>query len=128
MNLKKIRGDLKKSRKHLKVKISKSNKLSERLGGRRGRFLITRRLIRVGQKERINLLQLAMVGALKPINRRTRGLRIQLSGRIRGVNMARALVFRINRYSAGSLNQKIQYNYKPIQTKWGIWGFKVHMT
>lgn len=46
-----------------------------------------------------------------------RGLRMQLSGRIRGVNMARELVFKFKGYSARSMNEKIQYNYREIRTK-----------
>lgn len=49
--------------------------------------------------------------------RRKNGFRIQISGRIRGADMARAIVMKHRGFSARSFNRKVQYNFREIRTK-----------
>lgn len=73
-------------------------------------------------------LKYIIIRSLYTKKKRRNGFRIQISGRIRGADMARSIVMKHRGFSARSLNRKVQYEFREIRTKWGIWGLKTHMT
>ena len=64
----------------------------------------------------------AMIKETQKINR---GLAIELSGRISGVDMAKKVTIRGRKILPQNLKMTVDYTQKGIKTKWGTWGMKI---
>jgi len=54
-----------------------------------------------------------------------KGIKISLSGRLKGISKAKSLYFTHGVINPQSINNKLDYYYRPIFTKWGTIGLKV---
>jgi ribosomal protein S3 len=62
---------------------------------------------------------------LKTKNRKYRGVKIRIGGRIGGTSKSRFRKFIRGSLGTSTVIQPIYYISKPLHTKWGILGFKV---
>lgn len=61
----------------------------------------------------------------KKENRKSRGMKIRIGGRIGGVSKAKFRKFNKGSIGTSTMAQPLFYTSKPLHTKWGIMGFKI---
>jgi len=54
-----------------------------------------------------------------------KGIRIQCSGRLRGIDRARSISFATGEIARQNLNTRVDYAYQPVLTKAGLLGLKI---
>ena len=58
-------------------------------------------------------------------NRKSRGIKIRIGGRIGGVSKAKFRKFNKGSLGTSTMTQPLFYKSNPLHTKWGIMGFKI---
>lgn len=56
-----------------------------------------------------------------------KGIKLEIKGRLRGINKAASFKISYGKIRTQSLGLNIDYSEKPIQTKWGILGLKIYL-
>ena len=72
----------------------------------------------------LNLNKWKTVIGLKKI-KKMRGVKIIISGRIKGIAKARVKNFNYGPLGTSTITRSVYYSSKPLYTKWGILGFKL---